>query len=57
MQDNKIADTKERTSTLSRIISTTAITTMMFLALVSAYPTSLFLQSQQAEVVPKAKGL
>lgn len=44
-----MTDTKERTFTLSRIMSTAAITTMMFLALVSAYPSSLFLHSQQAE--------
>jgi hypothetical protein len=49
LQGNKITRTKERISTLSRIITTTSITTMLFLALVSAYPTSLFLQSQQAE--------
>ena len=51
LQDNKITETKERTPTVSRIVTVNSITTMMFLVLVSsASPSSsLFLQPQQAE--------
>jgi hypothetical protein len=48
LQSNKIVDAKERTLRLSRIMSITTITIMMFLALLSASP-SLFMQPQQAE--------
>lgn len=48
MQGNIITATKEKTP-LSRIMAVAAITTMMFLVLVSASPSSMFLQPQQAE--------
>ena len=49
LQGKKITETKVTTPIVSRVMSITAITTMMFLALVAAAPSSLLLQPQQAE--------
>jgi hypothetical protein len=57
LQNNKITKTKKRTLKPSRIMFTTAITTMMFLVLVSASPSSLLLQPQQVEATAYGLGL
>jgi hypothetical protein len=56
MQSNNIADGTKRTPALSRMMSITVITTMMFLVLVSASPSSLFLHAQQAEATAYGLG-
>lgn len=56
MQSNNISDGTKRTPALSRMMSITVITTMMFLVLVSASPSSLFLQPQQAEATAYGLG-
>jgi hypothetical protein len=56
LQDNKITEPKEKAPTLSRIMLVTGISAMMFLVLVSASPSSLFLQPQQAEATAYGLG-
>src|SRR5215212_1019379 len=56
MQSNNIADGTKRTPALSRMMSIIVITTMTFLVLVSASPSSLFLQPQQAEATAYGLG-
>ena len=56
MQDNKITVTKKRTPTFSRIMLVTSIAAMTFLVLF-AFPSSLFLQPQQAEATAYGLGL
>ena len=57
LQGNKITATRVTTPIVSRVMSITAITTMMFLALVAAAPSSLLLQPQQAEATAYGIGL
>jgi hypothetical protein len=56
MQSNNIADGTKRTPALSRMMSIIVITTMTFLVLVSASPSSLFLHAQQAEATAYGLG-